>query len=79
MPVAARPVSIFASSAVEPFQPLLMIAQRRLQLVAPRGEIGELAGERGKGFLRGGERGFGNGDALVDAAKLCGARPALRT
>ena len=49
--VADMEMNIFVFSG-ELFQPLLMIPLRRLQLVAPRGEIGELAGERGKRFLR---------------------------
>ena len=51
-----------------------MIAQRRLQLIAARAQIGERAGQFGKGFLRGGERRVGRGVAAFDVGEPQGAR-----
>ncbi len=53
---------------------LRVIAERRLQLIAARGQIGERAGQFGEGFLRGGERRVGRGDAPVDVGEPQGAR-----
>ncbi len=46
-----------------------MFAQRRLQLIAPRREIGERAGKIGKGFFRNRDRSFSRGDPLIDAGE----------
>ena len=53
----------------EPLGALFVLAQRRLELIAPRREIGERAGEIGEGFLRNGDRCFGGGDPLIDAGE----------
>ena len=46
-----------------------MIAQSRLQLIAPGREIGQCAGQFGEGFFRGRERRVGRFDTLVDAGQ----------
>ena len=56
----------------EPGDALLVIAQRGLQLIAARGEIGKLAGQRGKRLLRHRQRQCRRRHALVDAAQLRG-------
>ena len=63
---------------LEPRGALLVIVQRRLQLIAPRRQIGERAGQFGEGFFRRRERRFRRGDALVDAAQAARRSPALR-
>ncbi len=51
---------------------LLVIAQRRLQLIAAGRQIGERAGEIGEGFFRCGKRRVCRGDAVVDAGQAGG-------
>ena len=51
LPVAIRPASILASSACEPRGALLVIGKRGLQLIAPRRQIRQRAGQLGKGFF----------------------------
>ena len=63
---------------LEPRGALLVIAQRRLQLVAARRQIGERAGQFGKGLFRCRERRVGAGDPLVDAGEPRRRWPALR-
>ena len=50
---------------------LLVIGQRRLQLIAPRREIGQRAGQLGEGFF-GRRSGVCLGDAGVDAGQALG-------
>ena len=73
-----RPASILAISASSRVSALAVIARRRLELIAPRREIGERAGQFGEDFSDAGERRVGLGDALVDAGQLRGVAPALR-
>ena len=72
--VAASPDSMLPSSAASRAARSRMIAQRRLQLIAARAQIGERAGQFGKGFLRGGERRVGRGVAAFDVGEPQGAR-----
>ena len=58
---------------VEPRTALLVIGQRGLQLIAPRREIGQRAGQLGKGFFGRRKRGVCLGDARVDAGQALGA------
>ena len=58
---------------VEPRTALLVIGQRCLQLIAPRREIGQRAGQLGEGFFRSRKRGIRLGDAGVDAGQALSA------
>ena len=58
---------------LKPRTALLVIGQRGLQLIAPRREIGQRAGQFGKGFFRSRKRGVRLGDARVDAGQALGA------
>ena len=54
---------------LEPRGALLVLAQGGLQLIAARGEIGERAGQFGKGFFRSGKRRIRRQDPLIGAGK----------
>ena len=59
---------------VEPRQPVAVGVDIALELVAPGGQVGERGGQLGEQPLGGGQRGFGFGDAAIDAAALLDAR-----
>ena len=58
---------------VEPRTALLVVGKRGLQLIAPRREIGQRAGQLGEGFFGRRKRGIRLGDAGVDAGQALGA------
>ena len=54
--------------ATEPLPALALGIDGCLQLIAPRGQVGERAGQFAEGLLGGGEHGLGVGDAAVGVA-----------
>ena len=58
----------------QPPPPLVLRAQRAFELIAPRRQVGERAGQLGKGLFRRRERSVGFGHAPIGAAALLGIR-----
>jgi len=58
---------------LQPRTALFVIGQRRLQLIAPRREVRQRAGQFGEGFFRSRKRGIGLRDAGIDPGQALGA------
>ena len=56
----------FGKLGIEPRRTLIMLAQRRFELIAARGKVGKSAGQVGEGFFRTGQCRFGAGKPGID-------------